>query len=150
MSMIAQEYAAVTEAQLGNHARFPMPEFAFVIYVYDQDDDIKNVWVDSIWTNESEALQRLKVLEASENAIMELSDEKYPYTYKLRGCTKNFPWPDGCTIHRENPDGTVHDWKYGIYCDRVALNDKELLKPFNVDEYKELVNKVKGKEKETK
>ena len=41
MSMIAQEYAAVTEAQLGNHARFPMPEFAFVIYVYDEDDDIK-------------------------------------------------------------------------------------------------------------
>ena len=38
-------------------------KFAFAIYVYDEDDDINNVWIDSIWTNESEAIQRLKVLE---------------------------------------------------------------------------------------
>jgi hypothetical protein len=63
MSMIAQEYAVMTEAQLGNHARFPMPEFAFVIYVYDEDNDTNLVEIDSVWTNETEALQRLKKLE---------------------------------------------------------------------------------------
>ena len=40
--MIAQEYAAVTEAQLGNHVRFPQPKFAYVIYVYSAEDDLKN------------------------------------------------------------------------------------------------------------
>lgn len=36
-------------------------KFAFVIYVYDEDDDINNVWIDSIWTNESEAIQHGRI-----------------------------------------------------------------------------------------
>lgn len=147
MSMIAQEDAAVTEAQFGNHARFPQPKFAYVIYVYDEDDDIKFVWVDSIWTNKNKALQRMKILEASENAIIELSDKKYPYVYKLRGLTRNFQWPDGCVIRRENKDGAVYDDKYLIVCERAALNDKDFLKPFSTDKFKELVSKVKRKRK---
>lgn len=121
-------------------------KFAFVIYVYDEDDDINNVWIDSIWTNESEAIQRLKILEESDNAILDTLEEKYPYRYKLLGCSKKFPWADGCTIRRENPDGTVHDYKYGIFCKRVFFNDKELLKPFNVVEYKKLVKEIEGKQ----
>ena len=138
----------LTEAQLGNHARFPMPEFAFVIYVYDEDNDTNLVEIDSVWTNETEALQRMMNLEKMENAILERSDcVKYSYRYKLRGYSDKFPFADGTNIMRENPDGTVHDWKYGIVCKRVPLNVKTLLKPFNIDEYKTLVNKVKGKDK---
>ena len=121
-------------------------KFAFVIYVYDEDDDINNVWIDSIWTNESEAIQRLKILEESDNAILDTLEEKYPYRYKLLGYSKKFPWADGCTIRRENPDGTIHDYKYGIFCKRVFFNDKELLKPFNIVEYKKLVKEVEGKQ----
>ena len=120
-------------------------KFAFVIYVYDEDDDISNVWIDSIWTNESEAIQRLKVLEESDNAIIDTLKEKYPYRYKLRGCSKRFPWADGCTIRRENPDGTVYDYKYYIACERTEFNNRDFLKPFNPDEYKALDKKVKGK-----
>ena len=147
MSMIAQEYAAVTEAQLGNHVRFPQPEFAYVIYVYDEEDDLKNsCWLDSVWTNETDALNRMKILERMENILLDMdTSKKYPYRYKLHGYSKKFPYPEGLSIHREKSDGTIYDNKYFIVYDRTQFNSKELLKPFNPHEYEALVNKIKGK-----
>ena len=148
MSMIAQEYAAVTEAQLGNHIRFPQPEFAYVIYVHNEEDDIKNIWIDSVWTNETDALNRMKILEQMENVILDMdTSKKYPYKYKLYGYSEKFPYPEGLCIYREKPDGTVHDYKYSIHCERGFFNKKDFLKPFNPDEYKALVKKAKGTDK---
>lgn len=133
MSMIAQEYAEETKKLLKHDSNDVDWNFAFVIYVYDEDNDTNLVEIDSVWTNETEALQRMMKLEKMENAILERSDcVKYSYRYKLRGYSEKFPFADGTNIMRENPDGTVHDWKYGIVCKRVPLNVKTLLKPFNM------------------
>ena len=103
----------ITESQLGNHISFPQPKFAYIIYVYDEEDYIKNIWIDSVWINEVDALNRMKILEQMENAILDMdTSKKYPYRYKLHGYSEKFPYPEGLSIYREKPDGTVHDYKY--------------------------------------
>lgn len=119
-------------------------EFALVIYVYDEDNDINLVDIDSVWTNDSDAIRRLKAIEEFENAVIENDSSKiHDYRYVLRGYSERFPIPDECTIYRENLDGSIHDDHFCIFCKRVMFNNKELLKPFDKEEYQRLLDKVK-------
>ena len=77
MSMIAQEYAEETKKLLKRNSNGVDWNFAFVIYIYDEDNDTNLVEIDSVWTNETEALQRMMNLEKMENAILERMDSMF-------------------------------------------------------------------------
>lgn len=129
MSMIAQEYNAVTKAMLGNHARFPQPEFAFVIYEIDMDDDSEIVHFDSVWTNEEDAVQRMKTLERYWDPFFKAHGKNGKRYVRLHGLTGKFPFPDGCSIMNEDEFGRERNSSWGIFCKRIFLNKKNLLSP---------------------
>lgn len=129
MSMIAQEYAAVTEAQLGNHVKFPDPEFAYVIFDMDLSHDTEVIHIDSIWTNNDDAIKRMRILEKAENEFL----KKSPIVPKFRkarlsGYSEKFPYAEGLVIRRESENGLDWDPSFGIFCKRAFFNNKELIK----------------------
>ena len=135
MSMIAQEFAEETRKQLKDSSTL---NFAYVICEYDEADGI---YIDSVWTNENDAMTRMWKLEQINNEITQ-TNALSKYSYKLHGYSKKFPYPDGCYICKEFPDGTIADRSFGIFCRRAFLNNEDFLKPFNLDEFKRFLKRI--------
>lgn len=121
----------LSERDFGSIAKFPQPEFAFVIFDIDLGHDTENVHIDSIWTNNDDAVKRMKILEKAENAFLKKSPRASKYgKARLSGYSERFPFAEELVIRRETEDGTGWEPTFGIFCKKAFFNKEELLQDF--------------------
>ena len=92
-------------------------QFCYVIFWWDADGDPDEVYMDSVWTRNADAIARMKKLHSSLLA----DGEKVDWNFNPA-----FPFAEDTNIKWMLND-TDWDPKRGIYCKRIFLNPKRLL-----------------------
>ena len=94
-------------------------KFCYVIFWWDANGDPDEVYLDSVWTTNEAAIERMKVIKA--DLIAE--GDKVDWNF-----TEAFPFADDTDI-RWMLNDTEWDPNRGIYCKRIFLDPAFMLEP---------------------
>ena len=92
-------------------------QFCYVIYWFDEDDDIDQVMMDSVWERNEDAVNRMKEIKTG---LLEKGD-RVDWNFNER-----FPYAEDTSI-KWLVGEHEYDYKRGVFCKRIFLNPKRLL-----------------------
>ena len=106
-----------------------MPDKVYCIYYWDHNGDPNEVELDSVWSSESDALARMKIIEDFEDGYAKYKISKDGVQPSKEVHAKLWKSPlgvDGTVIRWELPDGNFIPTK-GYFCREIRFNDNVLL-----------------------